>query len=69
MSRRDVPRLLTPSARAAQRRVRHMREVVHAVMSQPAHLTDAERRREKAIRGTSCEEAFNELFNDRDGEG
>jgi hypothetical protein len=46
-----------------------MREAVHGALYEPKHLSDAERRREKAIRGTSCEEAFQELFNDGDGEG
>ena len=66
MSRRDIPRLLTPSARAAQRRVRHMREAVYGAMHVTEHLSEAERRRQKAIRGTTPEKAFQELFNDRD---
>ena len=69
MRKRDIPRLLTPAARAAQRRVRQMRESIQGNLHESAHLSNAERRRQEEIRSVSSEETFRKLFNVNDGEG
>lgn len=67
----DIPRFTFESVRQAQRRIKQMRAELQGSLSEPAHLSNAERRRQEEIRSVASEETFRELFvnGNESGEG